>query len=198
MITRYKIVSIKSILDEKLTFNDHIKSKFTTVNKLTSTLRKLYHYIPRDSLVTIFKTFIRPHLDYTDVIFSKPSNATFSNRIESTQFNAALAITRTIRGTSKEKLYQNLDLRQLRGGGGFEDFVVFIKFWIIKHQLIFTVYFPHQIGIIIHVSIPKLDRFSAEQKLLVILFCLRQLENGTKLLPPSVKLLHIQYFAKHF
>ena len=36
-------------LDEKITFNDHITSKLTTVNKLTSTLRKLYHYIPRDS-----------------------------------------------------------------------------------------------------------------------------------------------------
>ena len=32
------------ILDEKLTFNDHITSKLTTVNKLASTLRKLYHY----------------------------------------------------------------------------------------------------------------------------------------------------------
>ena len=51
------------ILDEKLTFNDHITSKLTTVNKLTSTLRKLYHYIPRDFLVTIYKSFIRPHLD---------------------------------------------------------------------------------------------------------------------------------------
>ena len=29
-----------------------------------------------------------------------------SNRIESAQYNAALAITGTIRGTSKEKLYQ--------------------------------------------------------------------------------------------
>ena len=65
------------ILDEKLTFNDHITSKLTTVNKLTSTLRKLYHYMPRDSLVTIYKSFIRPHLDYADVIFDKPSNATF-------------------------------------------------------------------------------------------------------------------------
>ena len=37
-------------------------------------------------------------------------------------------------------------------------------------QVIFTVYCPHQIGIIKHVSIPKLYRFSAEQKLLVILF----------------------------
>ena len=47
------------ILDEKLTFNDHITSKLTIVNKLTSTLRKLYHYMPRDSLVKIFKSFIR-------------------------------------------------------------------------------------------------------------------------------------------
>ena len=73
------------ILDEKLTFNDHITSKLTTVNKLTSTLRKLYHYMPRDSLVTIYKSFIRPHLDYADVIFDKPSNATFL--IELNQLN---------------------------------------------------------------------------------------------------------------
>ena len=34
-------------------------------------------------------------------------HATFSNRIESTQYNnAALEITETIKGTSKEKLYQ--------------------------------------------------------------------------------------------
>ena len=91
-------------MDKKLTFNDHITSKLTTVNKLISTLRKLYHYMPRDSLVTIYKSFIRPHLDYADVIFDKPSNATFSNRIELAQYNVALAITGTIRGTSKEKL----------------------------------------------------------------------------------------------
>ena len=42
------------ILDEKLTFNDYITSKLTAVSKLTSTLRKLYHYISRDSLVTIY------------------------------------------------------------------------------------------------------------------------------------------------
>ena len=100
------------ILDETLTFNDHITSKLTTGNKLTSTLRKLYHYMPRDSLVTICKSFIRPHLDYVDVIFDKPSNATFSNRIESVQYNAALAITGTISGTSQKKLYQELGFEQ--------------------------------------------------------------------------------------
>ena len=67
------------ILDEKLTFNDHITSKLTTVNNLISTLKKLYHYIPRNSLVAFYKSFIRPHLDYADVIFDKSNNATFSN-----------------------------------------------------------------------------------------------------------------------
>ena len=67
--------------------------KMMNVNKLRSTLRKLYHYMPRDSLFTTCISFIRPHLDYADVIFDKPSNATFSNRIESAQYNAALAIT---------------------------------------------------------------------------------------------------------
>ena len=96
------------ILDEKLTFNDHIPSKLTTVNKLASTLRKIYHYIPRNSLVTIYKSFVRLHLAYANVIFDKPSIVTFSNEIGSAQRNAALAIAGTIRGTSKEKLYQKL------------------------------------------------------------------------------------------
>ena len=34
-------------------------------------------------------------------------------------------------------------------------------------------------------QIPKLDKFSAEQKLLVILLCRRQLENGTNLIPQA-------------
>ena len=46
------------------------------------------------------------------------------------------------------KIYtKNFDLKQWSKGGGFKDFVVSTNFWIIKHQLIFTVYFPHQIGV---------------------------------------------------
>ena len=112
-------------------------------NKLTSTLRELYRYTPRDSLVTIYKSFMRPHLAYADIIFDKPSNATFSIWIESSQYNASLAITGTIRVTSTEKLYQELGFAKKRRGGGFDDFVVSINFLIIKHQLILTVYFPN-------------------------------------------------------
>ena len=114
------------MLDEKLTFNDHITSKLTTVNKLTSTLRKLYHYMPRDSLVTIYKSFIRPHLDYADAVFDKSSNATFSNRMESARNNAALAITGTIRGTSKIKLYQELGFETVKERRWFRRLCCFL------------------------------------------------------------------------
>ena len=81
--------------------------------------------MPRDFLVTICKSFISLHLDYADVIFDKPSNATFSNRIESAQYNAALAITGTIRGTSNEKLYQELGSETMKERSWFRRLCCF-------------------------------------------------------------------------
>ena len=120
---------LRLILDEKLTFDDHI----TTANKLTGTLRKLYHYMPRDSLVTIYKSFIRSHLDYANVIFGKSSNATFSNQIQSVQYNAALAITGAIRGTSKEKLYQEIGFETMKESRWFQRLCSFYK--ILNNQI---------------------------------------------------------------
>ena len=68
-------------------------------------LRKLLFFVPRQSLITIYKSFIRSLLDYADVIYDQPNNISFSEKIESIQYNAALAITGAIRGSSKEKIY---------------------------------------------------------------------------------------------
>ena len=70
--------------------------------------------LPRFSLLTIYKSFVRSHLDYGNVIYDQPNNSRLSDKIESVQYNAALAITGTIRGTSKEKLYQELGLESLK------------------------------------------------------------------------------------
>ena len=55
--------------------------------------------------------FIRPHLDYGDVVYDQSSNDAFSDKLETVQYNAALAITGAIKGTSREKLYQELGFR---------------------------------------------------------------------------------------
>ena len=69
--------------------------------------------MPRNSLLTIYKSFIRPFLDYADVIYDQLSNAAFSKKIEPVQYNVALAITGAIKGSSREKLYQELGMEYL-------------------------------------------------------------------------------------
>ena len=50
-------------LDTKLDFQEHLKSIFHKVNKTIGLLWKLHHILPRSPLLTIYKSFIRPHLN---------------------------------------------------------------------------------------------------------------------------------------
>ena len=102
------------MLHSKLNFDIHLKEKISIANNVIALLRKLRYSIPRKSMLSICKAFLRPHLDYCDVIYDKPRNEKFIGTLESIQYNATLAITGTIKGTSKEKLYNELGLEYLR------------------------------------------------------------------------------------
>ena len=55
----------------------------------------------RAFLLTVYKSLTRSHLDYRDVIYDQSSNnSKLSDKIESLQYNASLAVTVTIRETS--------------------------------------------------------------------------------------------------
>ena len=69
--------------------------------------------IPHRKISTWKIKFIRPHLDYCDVIYDQPNNELFQQKLESVQYNAALAITGAIKGTSRIRLYQELELESL-------------------------------------------------------------------------------------
>ena len=77
-------------------------------------MRKLNLLLPRSSLLTVYKCFIRPHLDYGDVIYDQPNISSLANKIKSVQYHVALAIIGAIRGTSQEKLYQALGFESLK------------------------------------------------------------------------------------
>ena len=70
--------------------------------------------MPRKSLITIYKAFLRPLIDYGDIIYDQPHNESFCEKIESVQYKAALAITGAIQGTSRDKIYQELGLESLK------------------------------------------------------------------------------------
>ena len=76
-------------------------------------MKRLSLNLSRKSLLTIHKSFVRPILDYADIIYDKPFNESFKRKIEMVQYKAALMITGAIKGTSRDRLYQELGLESL-------------------------------------------------------------------------------------
>ena len=75
--------------------------------------KRLSVNLPHDVLLMIYKSLIRPHLDYRDIIYDKPHNKSFKNKIENIKYKACIAITGAIHGTSRECLYHELGFKSL-------------------------------------------------------------------------------------
>ena len=54
----------------------------TKVNKAIELLRELQKSLPRSVLMTMYKAFVRPHLDYGDIIYDEGYNETFYEKLE--------------------------------------------------------------------------------------------------------------------
>ena len=119
-------------LDKRLNFNQHLNGKIAKSMKGIGLIKRLYCYLPRKSLMTIYKSYIRPHLDYCDVIYDQPHNESFCKKIESIQYNAALAITGAIKGTSRVRLYRELGLESLSDRRYCRRLIYFYK--IVHHK----------------------------------------------------------------
>ena len=96
-------------LDKKLNFEEHLKKVESKVYKTIGIIRKLQNVLPQSALLTIYRSFIRPHLDYGDIIYDKAFNESFHAKLESLQYNVTLAITGAIKeGLLLRKFMRNL------------------------------------------------------------------------------------------
>ena len=100
-------------LDEKLNFNYYIIGKNVSSNE-ENRCYKLSNVLPAYSLITIYNSFVRPHLDYDDILYGQPSNDCLCQKIENNQHNAFIAITGAIRATSQMKLYNESGFESLK------------------------------------------------------------------------------------
>ena len=55
------------IIDSKLNFIAHIDQKIKKCNRMVGLIRRLLVTLPRNALLTIYKAFVRPHLDYSGI-----------------------------------------------------------------------------------------------------------------------------------
>ena len=97
------------------------------INKTIGLIRKLQNLLPRSALITLYKAFVRPHLDYDDILYDQARNESFHLKLESIQYNACLAITGAIRGSSREKLYQELGFESLQQRRWYKKLCCFYK-----------------------------------------------------------------------
>ena len=72
-------------LDTKLNFQKHLNNVLSKVKKTIGLLPKLEAFLPRQSLVTVQKPFIRPHLYYRGIIYDKTYNESFHQKMKSIQ-----------------------------------------------------------------------------------------------------------------
>ena len=111
------------LLDSGLTFTDHLNNKIKMADKKIGVLRFLSKYLPLKTLSQMYKMFVRPHLDYGDIIYHIPHlvneyDSTISlhplmERVEKVQYHAALAITGCWRGSNRNTLYEELGWESL-------------------------------------------------------------------------------------
>ena len=66
------LLTFNTILVLQIGLQQIVKEKIFKVNK--GIIRKLRSILPRNALLTIYKSFIRPNLDYCDFIYYQPHN----------------------------------------------------------------------------------------------------------------------------
>ena len=96
---------------------------------------------PRTTLVSIYKAFVRPCLDYGDVLYNQAFNNSFKYKLESIQYNTCSAL----KSTSKKYIKRNqllriwiwLPLRLMS-----LNFTFFIRSWKMKTLNISPAWFP--------------------------------------------------------
>jgi len=109
-------------VDTKLSFSAHIQAAITTSRKTSGMLTFMSKFLPRRTLDKLYKSYVKPHLDYGDFMYHIPESddAYFGNY--------QMVTLGTLRGISKEKLYKEIGWESLAVGRWYRHIVFLYKF----------------------------------------------------------------------
>ena len=96
-------------LESNLSFKKHLIEKIKRAKKHIGIIKHLSRFLPLKTLDQMYKTLVRPHLDYCDVIYHIPSKQdqlggvlnSLMYMAEKVQYQAAIAITGAWQGSSR-------------------------------------------------------------------------------------------------
>ena len=131
------------ILDSKINFKKHIDDKLGKANKGIGVMKQMKKWVDMRALETVYKLYIRPHLEYGDLVFNSheigkseifntfQDTDTISFEIESIQYQAARIITGAWDKSNKKELYKLLGWESMQDRRTMRKLVLF-------HQILNT------------------------------------------------------------
>ena len=108
-------------LTPTLNFSKHLYEKIKKANKNIGIIKHLSQYLPFKNLNQMYKTFVRTHMDYCDIIYHQAAKitrdgqvlSTLMEEVERVQYRGALAVTGAWKGTNRSKIYEELGWESL-------------------------------------------------------------------------------------
>ena len=113
-------------LDSRLDFSKHVREAIIKATKGIGILKHLSRYVSRKVLDLSYKLYIRPHLDYGDVIYHN-QRTDLMDLVEQVQYKAALIVSWCWQGTSRVKLYDELGWESMSDRRWFRRLTTFYK-----------------------------------------------------------------------
>ena len=106
------------ILKPNLSFEKHLYGKMVKAKTNIGIIKYLNRFLPFKTLYQLYKSLVRSHLDYCNIIYHIPpivhhpplgtSLNYLMEKMEIIQYQAALAVTGAWQGSSRAKLYKEL------------------------------------------------------------------------------------------
>ena len=100
------------ILDQRLSFREHILESIEKAKQGLSVMKFLSKYVNRKILDLSFTMHVRPHLEYGDTIYHNCADY-LMDKLESIQYQAGLIATGCWKNTNRNKLYSELGWESL-------------------------------------------------------------------------------------
>lgn len=114
------------ILTSNMSWSTHITQMVAKVFKKVSIINNLKFKLPRQILDNIYKTFIRPSLEYADVVWHSCSDSD-SRLIERLQYECSLTVSGAVRGSSYSSVIQELGWEKLSERRYVHSLLLFYK-----------------------------------------------------------------------
>ena len=99
-------------LQSSMSWRNHIVQVYEKASKRLNMLKFVTYKLDHSILTSLYKSLIRPLLEYGDVIWNNCYDCD-SALVDSVQYEAARLVTGAIKGTSSARLYKELALESL-------------------------------------------------------------------------------------